>query len=51
MQSETEMISPEYVRHPMSYISSNKLTPVVHALNDDDWLSGVSTLWEAKLTR
>ncbi len=26
-------------------------TPVVYALNDDDWLSGVSTLWEAKLTR
>ena len=26
-------------------------TPVVHALNDVNWLSGVSTLWEAKLTR
>ena len=26
-------------------------TPVVHALNDDRWLWGVSTLSEAKLTR
>ena len=26
-------------------------TPVVHALNYLNWLSGVSTLWEAKLTR
>src|SRR3989344_274013 len=32
-------------------IGSNILTPVVHALNDLNWLSGVSTLWEAKLTR
>ncbi len=26
-------------------------TPVVHALNDHNWLYGVSTLCEAKLTR
>jgi len=32
-------------------LKSNRSTPVIHALNDDHWLFGVSTLWEAKLTR
>ena len=32
-------------------IIRNNMTPVVHALNYVNWLSGVSTLWEAKLTR
>ena len=32
-------------------VGVTRMTPVVHALNYVNWLSGVSTLWEAKLTR
>ena len=34
-----------------NFAVATKLTPVVHALNYLLWLFGVSTLWEAKLTR